>query len=84
MLAGKLSLKMKMLSCMEDMMKTLKVNGMRCGHCKAAVEEAAAKVSGVANPLVNLENKELSFEETGPVDMQALKSAISDIGFDPE
>ncbi|WP_298995017.1 heavy-metal-associated domain-containing protein [uncultured Desulfovibrio sp.] len=65
-------------------MKTLKVNGMRCGHCKAAVEKAAAKISGVANPQVNLEDKELRFEETGPVDMQALKTAISNIGFDPE
>ena len=63
-------------------MKSLKVNGMRCGHCKAAVEEAAAKI--VANPQVSLEDKELRFEETAPVDMQALKTAISNIGFDPE
>ena len=69
---------------MEDTMKSLKVNGMRCGHCKAAVEEAAAKIAGVANPQVSLEDKELRFEESGPVDMQALKTAISDIGFDPE
>ena len=84
MAASKLWMKMKTLSCMEDMMKTLKVNGMHCGHCKAAVEEAAAKISGVANPQVSLEDKELRFEETGPVDMQALKTAISNIGFDPE
>ena len=55
-------------------MKSLKVNGMRCGHCKAAVEEAAAKIAGIANPQVSLEDK----------DMQALKTAISNIGFDPE
>jgi copper chaperone CopZ len=69
---------------MEDTMKSLKVNGMRCGHCKAAVEEAAAKIAGIANPQVSLEDKELRFEETAPVDMQALKTAISNIGFDPE
>ena len=69
---------------MEDMMKTLKVNGMHCGHCKAAVEEAAAKVPGVANPLVSLDEKVLRYEEDGPVDMDALKTAISSIGFDPE
>ena len=46
-------------------MKTLKVNGMHCGHCKAAA-------------------KELRFEESGPVDLEALKTAIRDIGFDPE
>ena len=77
-------MKMKTLSFMEDMMKTLKVNGMHCGHCKAAVEEAAAKVPGVANPLVSLDEKVLRYEEDGPVDMDALKTAISSIGFDPE
>ena len=40
-------------------MKILKVNGMRCGHCKAAVEEAAAKIPGVSNPVVDLDAKEL-------------------------
>ena len=59
-------------------------SAMRCGHCKAAVEEAAAKISGVANPQVSLEDKELRFEESGPVDMQVLKTAIINIGFDPE
>jgi len=77
-------MKMKTISFVEDMMKTLKVNGMRCGHCKAAVEEAAAKIAGVANPQVSLEDKELRFDEAAPVDMQALKDAISNIGFDPE
>ena len=77
-------MKVKTLSFMEDMMKTLKVNGMHCGHCKAAVEEAAAKVPGVANPLVSLDEKVLRYEEDGPVDMEALKTAISNIGFDPE
>ncbi|WP_022656690.1 heavy-metal-associated domain-containing protein [uncultured Desulfovibrio sp.] len=65
-------------------MKTLKVNGMHCGHCKAAVEEAAAKVSGVSKPEVDLAAKELRYEECGPVELNALKSAIRDIGFDPE
>lgn len=77
-------MRMKTLSFMEDMMKTLKVNGMHCGHCKASVEEAAAKVSGVANPLVSLDEKVLRYEEDGPVDTEALKTAISNIGFDPE
>lgn len=65
-------------------MKTLKVNGMHCGHCKASVEEAAAKVPGVSKPEVDLAAKELRFEESGPVDLGVLKTAIRDIGFDPE
>lgn len=65
-------------------MKTLKVNGMHCGHCKAAVEEAAARVPGVSGPEVDLAAKVLRYEESAPVDLEALKSAIRDMGFDPE
>jgi copper chaperone CopZ len=68
----------------DETKKTLKVNGMRCGHCKASVEEAAGKIAGVKNPQVDLEAKELRFEESAPVDMAALRAAITDIGFDPE
>ena len=57
---------------------------MHCGHCKASVEEAAAKIPGVSKPEVDLAAKELRFEESGPVDLEALKTAIRDIGFDPE
>lgn len=65
-------------------MKTLKVNGMHCGHCKAAVEEAAARVPGVSVPEVDLAAKVLRYEESAPVDVEALKAAIRDTGFDPE
>lgn len=65
-------------------MPVLKVNGMRCGHCKMAVEEAAAKIPGVSKPEVHLETGELRFEESAPVDMTALREAIADIGFDPQ
>ncbi len=65
-------------------MKSLKVNGMSCGHCKASVEEAAGKVAGIKNPLVDLDEKVLRYEEDGPVDMDALRTAISNIGFTPE
>ena len=68
----------------ECRMKILKVNGMRCGHCKAAVEEAAAKILGVSNPVVDLDAKELRYEESAPVDEAALRQAIFDIGFDPQ
>lgn len=65
-------------------MKVLKVEGMRCGHCKAAVEEAAAKIPGVSQPVVDLEARELRYEESAPVDEAALRQAIFAIGFDPQ
>lgn len=64
-------------------MSTLHIDGMHCGHCKNAVEKAAAAVAGVLNPTVDLANKQLHFEESAPVDMDTLKKAVRDIGFEP-
>ncbi|MDR2743796.1 MAG: cation transporter [Desulfovibrio sp.] len=65
-------------------MKTLVVKGMRCGHCKAVVEDAAAGIAGVAKALADPEHGILSYEETGPVDVHALKKAIESAGFEVE
>ncbi len=65
-------------------MKILKIEGMHCPNCKAAVEKAAAAIPGVRSPGVDLLAKELRFEESAPVDMDALRKAIADIGFDPQ
>ena len=63
-------------------MKTIDVKGMSCGHCKASVEEAMKKVSGVDNVQVDLEGAKATFEDKG-VDIEALKAAIDKIGFEP-
>lgn len=59
------------------------VEGMTCGHCKSAVEQAVGKIPGVASVTVSLERKEaeVSYDEakTAP---EAFKDAIEDIGFD--
>ena len=65
-------------------MPTMKVNGMHCPHCKAAVEKAAASIAGVENPQVDLEKAELSWEEEGEVSLLSLKNAIRSAGFNPE
>ncbi len=33
----------------------IKIEGMSCGHCKAAVEKALEEVAGVTSAVVNLE-----------------------------
>ena len=40
-----------------DMKKILKVEGMTCGHCKAAVEKALKAVDGVEDAVVSLEER---------------------------
>jgi copper chaperone CopZ len=68
----------------EDAVKTLVVKGMHCGRCKATVEDAAARIAGVANALADPARSILSYEETAPVDEQALKKAIEAAGFEVE
>lgn len=68
-------------------MKTIKVNGMHCANCKAAVEKAVSAIPGIKNASVDLGKKELMYEdndESIPVDQEVIKKAIIDIGFEPE
>lgn len=56
------------------------VNGMMCGHCKAAVEKACKQVDGVENAEVNLEQKNVTV--TGGASREALVQAIVDAGYE--
>ncbi len=67
-------------------MPTLKVNGMNCEHCKASVEKAVKAIPGIKDAEVNLEKKELHYEENDPkmpVAVDVLMGAIRDLGFVP-
>ena len=61
---------------------TLNVQGMSCGHCKAAIE-SAVKEAGAADVTVNLEagTVEVAYD-TAKVDLQKVKDAIEDAGYD--
>lgn len=62
-------------------MKTvLHVEGMMCTHCKAAVEKACKGVSGVTDAVVDLKAKTATV--TGNADLEMLKKAIVDAGFE--
>lgn len=60
----------------------LKVNGMTCGHCKAAVTKAVESVSDTNNIVVSLENKEVSFKHLETDTVEKVKEAIEDQGYD--
>ena len=52
----------------------IKVNGMMCSHCTAAVEKACMGVSGTVSAVADLERKQVTV--TGTADYEALKKAI--------
>jgi copper chaperone len=62
--------------------KTLKVPDMSCGHCKAAVEGALNKRSGVerANADIVKGTVEVSYDE-GTVTTEDLLGAIQEAGY---
>lgn len=57
----------------------LKIEGMTCGHCKAAVEKALLAVAGVTNATVDLEKKEA--EIVGSAPQGDLTTAVEDAGY---
>ena len=61
-------------------MATVKIKGMSCQHCVGAVTKALSALPGISNVQVDLAKGEASYE--GSVDMEAVKTAISKIGFE--
>lgn len=63
--------------------KTIKVEGMTCGHCKSSVEGALNKLEGVSSAEVNLEENQVAVQyDEGKVSDNDLSNAIEDQGYD--
>ncbi|MDR2202556.1 MAG: heavy-metal-associated domain-containing protein [Clostridiales bacterium] len=62
--------------------KAFRVNGMTCGHCAKAVQDAALGVNGIAAAKVKLKTGELiiKYGENAP-DPATLQKAIAAAGF---
>lgn len=65
------------------MKASIEIKGMSCGHCVQAVTQALKSVEGVKQAEVDLaENKaEVEYDES-VVSLEALHSAIENVGFD--
>jgi copper chaperone len=62
---------------------TLKVEGMSCEHCVAAIKKAVGALPGVTGVSVDLGGKSVAVEhDPAAADALALKSAIEDQGYD--
>lgn len=62
--------------------KTLSVEGMNCGHCRAAVEGELNKLSGVESSNANVEKGtvEVSYDEA-KLTVEDLEGAIEEAGY---
>ena len=59
----------------------LGVDGMSCGHCKAAVTEEVEKLEGVASLEVTLDTGEVRVRGEG-VERAAVESAVERAGYE--
>jgi copper chaperone len=60
-------------------MTELKIDGMTCGHCSAAVKKALEKVAGVSAATVDLAAGRAHVD--GNADVAALGAAVQDEGY---
>lgn len=65
------------------MKENLKVEGMSCKKCVAAIEANVGELNGVSEITVNLSAGDVSVEfDTSAVTIEQIKVAIEDQGFD--
>jgi copper chaperone len=66
-----------------NLVETLKVEGMSCGHCVAAVEKAVKDLSGINMVNVDLTAKTVTVDfDNQVVNLENIKEAIEDQGYD--
>lgn len=63
------------------MEKTILIEGMSCGHCVNAVEEALKELDGVKSVVVDLEGKKAVVEGDN-LDDNKIKEAIDEAGYE--
>lgn len=64
--------------------KTIKVEGMSCGHCVMRVKKAIEGIQGVKKVDVSLENKQAVVEfDEGKTDVDKIKATIKETGYEP-
>ncbi|MDK2824102.1 MAG: copper chaperone [Clostridia bacterium] len=65
--------------------KTLKVNGMSCGHCKMSVEKAVNELDGVKSAIVNVDAKSAAVQfDPNKVTLEKIKATIEELGYEVE
>ena len=65
----------------KTVIKTIKVEGMMCPHCEAAVKKALEAIDGVKEATASHEKCEAVAELEKDVDLSVLENAITDAGY---
>lgn len=60
----------------------LKVEGMTCNHCKAAVEGALNELEGVESAIVSLQDHRVDVIHSENISVKSMIEAIEDQGYD--
>jgi copper chaperone len=63
-------------------MPEIKVKGMSCEHCVAAVTKAVAGLPGVSNVKVNLASGRVSYDRAAPIPRADLDRVITAAGYE--
>lgn len=61
-------------------MTTIKIKGMSCQHCVDSTRKALESITGISNIQIDLAKGEATF--AGTVDLEAVKKAVTRIGFE--
>jgi copper chaperone len=64
------------------MMPTITIVGMTCNNCADLVAEALGRVDGVMDVEVDLDSATASYSEEKPVDMNEIRRAVKEAGYD--
>jgi copper chaperone len=63
-------------------MPEIKVKGMSCGHCAAAVTKALQSLPGVSEVQVDLDRGRVTYQSAAPVDPGEVARVIKAAGYE--
>ena len=67
---------------MSENIKTIRIEGMHCEHCKMTVEKALNGVQGITDVEVILDNKEAVIKYEKDISNDKIREVIEEAGFE--
>lgn len=67
---------------MNEIVKTIDIEGMQCNHCKMTVEKALGQLDGVTKVEVSLEEKKAVIESQKEIEDTKIREIIANVGFE--